>query len=486
VRHGGSSPSARTFQDCTDCFQVLRTNLPNFMPDISRQDLDSTSAVIAVSVSREELQPVIERALKKFKNRAALKGFRQGHAPMPMIKRMFGGSILVDELNDMVSQELQDYLQQSGLDVLGQPIMAADQPEQQYNIDQLDPVYTVRFDIGFVPPFEVKGLDATDQYDVYAISDIDTLAEKELETMHREDRTQEETEGPIEPGDLVRITATELADNTPKEGGWVTDMFFDIDSIINDQLKQSIVGLKKGDVFQFNPRDLDEVGTKSEDLFRKYLLKLDDGDTREVSDWFEGVVDSVVKVTLPQMDESFFKRVFGETTTDKAGALAVLKEGIRSFYQERIHLLLARDMQLQLLESNDVQLPETFLKRWMQQKAKTSEEALQIEEEMPKFIQGLKWTLISDKIKATHQIAVEEADLLKKYAARIRSYFQGRIDEETLAGLAGRFMREDKNRDEVVREVETDKIFAQIRQMVTLIEKPITSEAFHAMANNSL
>lgn len=455
------------------------------MPDISRQDIDSTSAVITVSITKEELQPVVERALKKFKNRATLKGFRQGHAPMPMVKRMFGNSILVDELNDLVSKELQDYMEQSGLDVLGQPLMAAEQPEQQYNVDALDPVYAVRFDIGFVPPFELKGLDSSDTYEVYTISDLDALAEKELEAIQRDGRTQEETEGPVEPGDLVRIAAAELAGNAPKEGGWETNMFFDVNAVTNDQLKQSLVGLKKGDAFQFNPRDVDSMGVQSEERYRKYILRLEDGDTREVNDWFEGVVDAVVKVQLPELDASFFQSAFGEQITDRSGALDVLKAGIRAFYEERIHLLLARDMQLQLLEKNNVQLPEAFLKRWMQQKAKTPEEAQQVEEEMPKFIQGLKWTLISDKIKAMHNIEVTEADMIKKYASRIRSYFQGKIDEETLAGLAIRFMREDKNREQVEREVETDKILAQMRQLVTLSEIPVTSEDFHKKADNA-
>ncbi len=451
------------------------------MPHITRQDIDATTAVLTVSVPREELQPALERELKKFKNRASLKGFRKGHAPMPHIKRLFGSSIFNEVLNDLLSKELSDYLQNSGLELLGQPLPSADQPPFSFSIDQLEPEYSVRYDIGHVPPFEVQGLSPSETYEVFTISNLDELAEQDLKYMQERAGKQNETDEVIADNDLVRVAARELEGDAPKPGGWETLILFNVDNIVDEATQARFKTLKKGDSVRFSARDLEKFGHEDEKRYRKYILNLPDDDTREVGDAFEGIIEEVLRVSKPELDEDFFKTQFGEHVADKETAMEEIKKGIAQFYQTRAFALLVRDMQKRLLELNRIELPESFLARWLTETNRDTLTPEQVEQELPSFLNGLRWNFLRDKLMAQFGIEVTDDEVKAVYAGRIRGYFNGQADEDMVSSLAERFMSTDDKRDEVVKEVEANKLYAALRESVTLVDKPVTSEAFHQL-----
>jgi len=451
------------------------------MPQASRQDLDNTSAVISVTVSKEELQSAVERELKKFKNRATIKGFRQGQAPMPFIKRMYGKNILNDVMNDLFSTELTEYLRNSGLDILGQPLPAADQTLHTLKLDDLEPSYTVRYDIGFVPPFDIQGLDKNEIYEVLTVSDLDELAEKDLDYLRTRASKQEETDDQVVGGDLVRVQARELDGDSVKTDGLEVSILFNVDNVTNEALKSHVLTLRKGDTLRFNARDLEKFGYEDEGRYRKYILSMPDDDDRVVADFFEGEIVSVMRLVQPEMDEAFFKSQFGEDASDRDTALLKIKETISSFYEPRAFALLARDMQKRLLEQNEIALPEAFLQRWLTEINHDKLSAEQVESELPAFVQGLRWNMLRDKLKAEFEIEAATHEILEVYANRIRGYFQGQANEEMIANLAVRFMEEDEKKDEVIQEVEADKLYAAMRNMVTLVDKPVPSEVFHKL-----
>ena len=147
---------------------------------VVRKEIDNTSAVLTVTVPREIFKPKLDAELKKFRQKANLKGFRQGQAPLEFVKKMYGGNIFGEILNELLSQELYDYIRESGLQVLGQPLPTEDQERFNFKIDNPDPQYAVNYEVGFVPAFELKGLDKSASYDHLVVSNLDELAEDDL------------------------------------------------------------------------------------------------------------------------------------------------------------------------------------------------------------------------------------------------------------------------------------------------------------------
>jgi len=131
------------------------------------------------------------------------------------------------------------------------------------------------------------------------------------------------------------------------------------------------------------------------------------------------------------------------------------------------------------MAQNQVELPETFLKRWLRvsNEDKLSDE--QIEREFPAFADNLRWTLIKDKIKEASDIEVTDEEVYDAYAQRVRNYFQMEIPDNIIHSSVERLMQNKDDVEKTRRDLETDKIFEVIRDQVTLTEKAVSSEEFH-------
>src|SRR5438046_3125475 len=98
------------------------------------------------------------------------------------------------------------------------------------------------------------------------------------------------------------------------------------------------------------------------------------------------------------MNEEFFNEVFpGKEIKTEADFREQIKQQIQQHWdaQSRIQL---HDQLYHFLLDTPIQLPEEFLKKWMQRGDEKQRTAEEVEREFPSFMNQLKWTLISDKI----------------------------------------------------------------------------------------
>ncbi|MCE7925488.1 MAG: hypothetical protein DYG98_20735 [Haliscomenobacteraceae bacterium CHB4] len=447
---------------------------------VVRNDIDNASAILTVTVTRDELKPKLDSELRKFRHRAPIKGFRAGQAPMEFVKKLYGSAIFSDTLNDMLTRQLYEYLRESKLDVLGQPLPTEDQRRFSFKISDPEPEYVVNYEVGFVPPFEIKGLDKSAVYERLAVSNLDELAEEDLQYARKRMGKRSNPETDIQDNDLVRIAARELESEAGdvKEGGWETTMTVFMKNVADEQLKEQLLRSKKGDTLRFNARTIENH--EKEEMYRKYILNLEDKDERIVGDWFEGAIEEVSRVEDADLDEEFFKGYFGEGKVgNKEEAVEELKKGIRQFYDVRSNALLMRTFQERLLEENPLELPEKFLKRWLRvsNEGKLTDE--QIENEFSAFAENLRWTLLRDKIKEMFGVEVTDEEVYDEFARRVRNYFQVDLPDHIIKSSVERLMKNEKDVEETQRNIETDKIFEAIREQVTVTEKEVPSEEFH-------
>ncbi|MEO6760656.1 MAG: trigger factor, partial [Saprospiraceae bacterium] len=361
---------------------------------VVRKDIDNTSAVLTVSVPRETFKPKLDAELKKFRQKANLKGFRQGQAPMDFVKRMYGNNIFGEMLNELLSQELYDYLRDSGLQVLGQPLPTEDQANFNFKIDNPDPEYIVNYEVGYVPAFELKGLDRNEPYERLVVSNLDALAEDDLNYARKRMGSRTSPENDIQENDLVKIAAHEMEGDQPKADGWETTITILVKDVADEVLKARLLGHKKGDTIRLNPRLIENKD--DEKHYRKYILSLEKDDHREVSDTFEGEIVDVSRVGEAELNEEFYKGYFGPGVTNREEAMDQIKKGIVQFYDVRSNALLMRSFQERLMAENPIELPDTFLKRWLFVNNNGNLPVEQIDREFPAFADNLRWSLLRD------------------------------------------------------------------------------------------
>lgn len=447
------------------------------MPSIQRKDLDTTSALLTVTVQRDELKPKVDAELKKFRQRAAIKGFRQGQAPLEYIKRMYGNALFNDTLNDLLSHEVYEYLRQSNLNVLGQPLPTENPANFNHNISSPDAEFSVEYEIGFVAPFEIKGLDKNETYERLAISNLDELAETDLEYARDRVGKRSSADDLIQENDMVRIAAQE-------EGGdYATAITVLVKDLSDEAFKAELQTKKKGDAVRFNARGLE--AQHDDKMYRKYILSLDEKDDRVVGDWFTGTIEEVSRVGRAELDQEFFNAYFGGGVTTKEEAIEEIKKGIAQFYETRANALLMREMQQRLLEQNRFELPENFLRRWLLVNNRDTLTTESLETEFPAFAENLRWSLLRDQMKQQFGVEVGPDEIRGEYERRIRNYFRMDLPDNILADYADRMMKNEKDVEKVKDDLEYDKLFEAIRAAVTLVDKPIPSTEFQQIFDAS-
>lgn len=149
--------------------------------NISTNNIDDLNAVISIELKKEDYLPKVEKALNTAKKNAAIKGFRKGFVPTSVIKKMYGNSILLDELNKTVSETLNKYIEDQKLNMLGRPLP---KPNESTVIDLNSPTdFTFDYEIGLAPEVNVTALSKNTTVPKDKITIDDKTVEDELEKL---------------------------------------------------------------------------------------------------------------------------------------------------------------------------------------------------------------------------------------------------------------------------------------------------------------
>src|ERR1035437_1042162 len=135
--------------------------------NIIQENIDELNAVLKVKVVADDYLPKVETALKDYQKKANIPGFRPGKVPTGMIKKMYGKSIMVDEINKLLNDSLYNYLNENKIEVLGNPLPKPDNKIDWDNQQDFEFLY----DMGLAPQFQVE-LSPKDKF-IYQTVKID-------------------------------------------------------------------------------------------------------------------------------------------------------------------------------------------------------------------------------------------------------------------------------------------------------------------------
>lgn len=450
------------------------------MPKVVREDIDNLNTVLTVTLEKADYEPRFNSELSKHRKQAQMKGFRKGKTPVSILKKMYGKSVLVEVINEVLQKELSGYLAGEDLRILGQPLPSEDQEPLDFELKELQD-YTFKFDLGLVPEFEVQGVGPESAFEKIEVEATEEMIDEELEAARKRHGERQFVEEDIRENDMVKLLAKELDGEEVKEEGVESEFSVLVSAISNEEAKQQLLSGKKGDTFRFNLFDLEEE--KDEKYVRKYLLELSDDDEREVGQHYEVTVEEVSRIVPAELNQEFFDKFFGEgEVISEEEARDKIREQIEKFYNGQSEALLFRDMQEKLMELNEMELPESFLKRWM----KSSNEKLDdevIEKEYGAFAKNLQWSLIRSKLIKRFGVEVKQEEVFETLKNQVRSYFGGVATgmEHIVESTAGRLMEDKKQVEQAYEKILSDKIFDAVAAEVTVEAKKTSLEEFESI-----
>ncbi len=445
--------------------------------NVSLTNTDSVNAILQIGVAKADYQEKVESALKTFRKKANMPGFRPGTAPAGMVKKMYGKSILAEEINKLVSESLYNYIQENKLNVLGEPLP---NEEKQQPIDfSAEGDYDFYFDIALAPEIKLN-LTKKDKISYYAIDVADDLVDKQIESYKANYGKYDKVEEGAKETDLIRGVIAELEDGKVKEGGIYVEAGIIMPSYMKDVEEQAkFVGSKAGDVIVFNPGKAYE-GNEAEIAS---LLHIDKSAVETVAPEFQFTITEVTRYQEAGLDQDLFDKVFGAGTVKDADEFkAKVKETIANqFAPDSDYKFLLDAKELLEKKTSDLQFPDAFLKRWLLATGK-ERTAESLDNDYPKIIEDLRFHLIKEQIAKDNDIKIQNDDMkaiaLQATRAQFAQYGMMNLPDEMLENYANDMLKNKENARNLLDRAMENKIIEVLKTKLGVEEKTISLDDF--------
>jgi trigger factor len=445
--------------------------------NITQEKTGNLNAVVKIKIAPADYTAKVEKAIKDQAKKAQLPGFRKGMVPAAHIKRMYGKSILVEEINNLLNDTLSNYIAEQKLEILGQPLPKTDN-EVEFKWDNTDE-FEFDYELGLAPEFDVK-LSSKDKFTQYVVkADAETL-ETRIKNIRRSYGKMSNPEVSA-ADDVLYADLTQVdKDGNAIEGGISNTATIRLDQIKDKKILKSLTGIKKDEAVTIDiQKALEDAAVIAK------ALNISDEAAAEIKGDFKLTVKNVNRLEEADLNQEFFDKIFGEgVVTDEAGFEAKITEEIENMFKQDADRKLSADVYEKLLADHVLELPDEFLKRWLKATNEKLTDA-ELAEGYDDFAKNLKWTLIENKIIKDNNIEIKYEDVVAgakaKLDAQFRMYSPSPLPEDQLAQYAVQFLQEKENANRVFEEVKALKTFEYIKSVVTLEDKEIAYDKFIAL-----
>ena len=419
---------------------------------VSRNDIDKLNSVLKIEIDKKDYESNVDKVLVDYKKRANIPGFRKGHTPIGLIKKQYGISIKVDEVNKLVQKGLNDFLNSEKIAILGNPI-----PKEGSEIDWNSDQISFEFEIGLSPEFEVslKNKKAIESFEIEADAKMINGQIENIQSQYGKLVSKTVVEDGFELN--VNFVNTEFnIDNTST---------FQLKNIKGKSNKDSIKKMKIGDVIT-----LETSGLFTEDSELTSHLKLND-DNKDVVNSININLKEINEKIPADLDQELFDKLFGKDTIKSVTDLKKkLKSDAEKNFVNQSDQKLLNDVTEYLIENTKFNLPETFLKKWMQTAGENKLSKEEAEAEYEKSEKGLRYQLIESKIIEMNEIKID-SDQIKNFSkdlikVQMMQYGQANPEEKELESISQRIL---SNKEEVKRI--SDQLLSQ--KLITLFKSEL-------------
>lgn len=431
-----------------------------------------TLASLKVTLTPEDYRPKVDKSIKDYSKKVSLKGFRQGKVPTNVIERMYGKSILIDEVNHLLSHAVSDYIKENKLQIVGDPI------PQTENVDTIewnkDATYNFSYELGLATDFVIDfaSIPAVDKLSINAgdkelDSTIENLKERFAQTIHPEI---------AEKGDMI------FGELSQESTGFTTKTAIPTNKVKEDVLDK-FVGVKKEDIIT-----LDIQNTFEDEAAIAHVTGKKKEETAELAGEFTFKVEDINRQAPAEFNQEFFDNVFGEKTVETEEQFREkLMDVVKENYTRESENYLRLKAEQALLNNIEIELPDEFLKNWLEKSNEGNFTREKIEEQYEDIKKSIKYNLIRNRIAETFNLTVEYPEILEFTRNMVREQFgiyaqEGEMSE-MIDKIALGYLRDQEkdNTTQIFNQLLDNKVFGVIKENIAQTDKAIEVEEFEAL-----
>ena len=439
---------------------------------------DKINGLLTVTIEEDDFKNDVEKELKNYRKRANVPGFRPGMVPMGLIRRQYGNAVKMDVVNNKLSEEVNKYIQDNKINMLGMPLGS----EKQTPVDlEKDAPYTFMFDIAVAPEFDIE-LSDKDAIDYYDITVDDKLVDQQVDGFASRfgayQKAEEYKEGDVLKGDLRELDA----EGNTKEGGVEVEGATVMPQYLkDDDQKKLFEGAKAGDIITFNPYKAYAGGAEVATLLKVEREKKDDyqGD-------FSYQITEVQHFEKHAVDQELFDQVFGkDEVKDEKSFRDKIAEGVKQQLATDEDFRFLQDLRKYAEEKvGQLTYPDALLKRVLKENNKDKDDEF-INKNYEASLKDLTWSLIKNKLAEKAEVKVNDDDV-KNVAreiarAQFAQYGMQNVGEEYVNNYAEELLKQRDTVNQFAERAVDEKLVAAIKPVVKLNHKEISLEDFNKM-----
>ena len=449
---------------------------------ISFENPDKLNGLLTIVVEEADYKEEVEKALKDYRKRANIPGFRPGQVPMGLLKRQVGPQVKMDAINKILGENLQKYIVDNKIHMLGQPM--ASETQEAVELEKPAP-YTFKFDIAVAPEFNIE-LTNKDTIDYYEIKVDDKLIDQQVEMFaNRAGHYDKAEEFEPEKRDMLKGDIRELDanGNTLEDGITVEGAVMMPQYIKVDDQKKLFDGSKLGDIITFNPRKAYPEG----DAEIASLLKIDRKEVENHTGDFSYQITEISRFVNAENNKELWDSVYGAEANinDEAAFRAAIAEGISKQLERDSDYKFMQDLRAYADKKvGDLQFPDALLKRVML--ANNEDKGAEfVEKNYEPSIKELKWNLVRDQIAKANNIQVEDADIRESAAQMARAQFaqygMNNVPDEYVNNYVEEMMKKRENIDSFIEAALDRKLSVALKSVVKLKKKSVSLDEFNKL-----
>ena len=449
---------------------------------ISFENPDKLNGLLTIVVEEADYKEEVEKALKDYRKRANIPGFRPGQVPMGLLKRQVGPQVKMDAINKILGENLQKYIVDNKIHMLGQPM--ASETQEAVELEKPAP-YTFKFDIAVAPEFNIE-LTNKDTIDYYEIKVDDKLIDQQVEMFaNRAGHYDKAEEFEPEKRDMLKGDIRELdANGNTLEGGITVEGAVMMPQYIKvDDQKKLFDGSKLGDIITFNPRKAYPEG----DAEIASLLKIDRKEVENHTGDFSYQITEISRFVNAENNKELWDSVYGAEANinDEAAFRAAIAEGISKQLERDSDYKFMQDLRAYADKKvGDLQFPDALLKRVML--ANNEDKGAEfVEKNYEPSIKELKWHLVRDQIAKANNIQVEDADIRESAAQMARAQFaqygMNNVPDEYVNNYVEEMMKKRENIDSFIEAALDRKLSVALKSVVKLKKKSVSLDEFNKL-----
>jgi trigger factor len=443
--------------------------------NIVKENVDELNAVLKVKVGPDDYKAKVDTAIKDYTRKAAMPGFRPGKVPTALVKKMHGKSIMVDEINKVLNDNIHKYINENKLEILGNPLPKLDSDKAIDWDNQLE--FEFLFDLGLAPQIKVE-LSGKDKVPYYTIkvdaSQIDKYVE-DISKRYGKITPQDVSESnDMLFGDLVELDAN----NEILAGGIFRSSSLFLERYNNNEAAKPLIGLKKDDKVV-----IDVVKLTDNIADRAAMLGVDKEIAEKITSKFQFTVKNISRLQPSELTEELFEKVYGKDQVKTVDEFrARIKDELVRLYENESERKFFTDAVEAVKKKVTVKLPDEFLKRWLVAANDKPVTYDQVSAEYDRYSDSLKWQLIENKIIKDNDIKVSADEASEHVRKLIREqykrYNMKDIGDTELEESVKRVLASEDEGKRIFEQLYGNKVMELFKTKFTLDKKEILFEDF--------